>query len=246
MGGWAGPVEGAEVLRLLGEAGATASDATRSLTFATAVAPASWGRLRRRCRRGPRRGRPWAFALRTSASGAGGVVLTAPRQRLALLADLALDARAGALDLALELVARGGAAAALEAAQVGLERALGLAQLALGLLARAVGGAQLVHGADDVVARRQCGADGGQDGLLGDVANAVDRRAGLALGGALRPGGAGLRGAGGAAGRALGLRGRAPGSCVVVRLFWRVAAAFLAVVERLVAAALRCVAAALL
>jgi hypothetical protein len=57
-----------------------ASEATRSLTLATTVAPASWAVSTALPTREAARS-AWARALRTSASGAGGVVLTTFEKR---------------------------------------------------------------------------------------------------------------------------------------------------------------------
>src|SRR3954468_9189876 len=105
----------------------------------------------------------------------------------ATLTQLALDARAGALDLALQRLARL-LAATLELVELRLE-------LALGLRPRAVLRAQLVERVDDVVAGGQRGADVGQRGALGDRLHGVLGLTRLTRGG----GGAGLRGRAGAA-----------------------------------------------
>src|SRR5262249_32264568 len=109
-------------------------------------------------------------------------------ERGALTADDALDARARLLHIALELVARGRAAA--------LEGALELLQATLGRGAGAVVVHQRARGPDDAIARLERRADVDQRGALDD-------RTALARGGA---GGVGVRG-----GRAasLALRGRA-------------------------------------
>ena len=141
----------------------------------------------------------------------------------AALAQLALDARAGLLDLALDAVALG-AATALEALDVGLQALAAGGQLLLGLLARGHALTQALDGGHDVVAGDEEGADRDEDGALGVLLSAIDRRlgqlgaglGGLAGGrGALARGGglvaaassSGLLGGGGALGRVGGALG---------------------------------------
>src|SRR3954452_23030668 len=108
----------------------------------------------------------------------------------AALAQLALDLRAGPLDLTLELVA-GGGAPTLELAHVDVGLALDLLDLALGRGALRVRLDRL----DDVVTRGQRGADAGEHDTLDLLSGGLD--------------GGHLRAAGGLGGASGLLRGRA-------------------------------------
>src|SRR5215208_5090133 len=112
---------------------------------------------------------------------------------VAALPQLALDARAAALELALEPVAAGGAAT------------LELLELALHRVGVAVGLAQVVVALDDSIAAREGSADVGQGRTLDQVLDLIGLRGRLALGGRRRALGGPLRATGGAAG--LGTRG---------------------------------------
>ena len=117
--------------------------------------------------------------------------------RCAALAQLALDARAGLLDLALDAVALG-APTPLVALDVGLQALAAGDQLLLGLLARGHAVTQALDGGHDAVAGDEEGADRDEDGALGVLLSAIDRRLGElgARGGGL-PGGRGALARGG-------------------------------------------------